>query len=226
LKKILSIVFILLPLLSLTFASAFASAGNGGPGGIAPNTFTTTSASLGGGWTTFDWWNGTNAQPPLPGVSWAWEILQVQDVPSATVLSIKVTDCFMPGDSFELWSVNDAVAPTAGTLLGATPTVPLSGTYEGDVNTCYASPAFSHGQFHFYVTNGGTYNFTARVVNFATGSAYSGGAYMMFDDVTPSPVGGYVIPSNVASVLASLLLPFALLGALGLAVAYRKKLGF
>jgi hypothetical protein len=223
----------MLPLLTMTFAAAFASTGNANipSGGIVPNTFTTVSASLGGGWTGFYWDSIINTQPPLPGVSWANDILQVQDVPSATVLSIKVTDCYTAGDSFELWSVNDGVAPTAGTNLGTTPAVPV-GTqkYLGDIDQCYTNSSFSHRQFFFYIADGGTYNFTVRVVNFAldvTGAPLlPGEGYMMFDDVSPSPVGGYVIPSNIASVLTSVLLPFALLGALGLAVAYRKKLGF
>jgi hypothetical protein len=231
LKKLLSIVFIVLPLLTMTFAAAFASTGNSLPSrGIVPNTFTTSSASIGGGWVSIYWGNATNAQPPLPGVSWEWEIFQLQDVPTGTVLSIKVTDCFTAGDSFELWSVNDGVAPTAGTNLGTTPAVPDTGTYENNANLCYASSSFSHHQFSFYVANGGTYNFTVRVVNFAHSAGGAplvpGSAYMMFEDATPNSVGGYVIPSNAASVLTSVLLPFALLGALGLAVAYRKKLKF
>ena len=171
------------------------------------------------------WGNATNAQPPLPGVSWEWEIWQVQ-VPTATVLAIKVTDGGIVGDSFELWSVNDAIAPTAGSKLGATPAVAQTGFNVGwNYDANYLDPTVSHGRFYFYVTNGGTYNFTVRVVDFATGYT-EGNAGIEFDDVTPSPVGGYVIPSNAASVLTSLLLPFALLGAIGLAVAYRKKFGF
>jgi hypothetical protein len=74
----------------------------------------------------------------------------------------------------------------------------------------------------------GTYYFTVRVVNLAlnaTGAPVVPGAGFMKFEVTNS-VGGYVIPSNGASILTSLLLPFAVFGALGLAVACRKKLRF
>jgi hypothetical protein len=227
LKKILSIILMMLPLLTLTLASAFASTGNGGAGGITPDTFITASASVGGGWTHFEWHNATNAQPPLPGVSWSVIIIQVpvNVAPgSEVVLSIKVTDVANAGDSFELWSVDSPTAPASGTLIGTTPAVPNTGLLiPGTYDQCYLNPALSHGDFYFTVGQSGTYYFTVRVVTFATGFT-SGGGGMKFE-VTNS-VGGYVIPSNDASILGSLLLPFALLGTLGLAVAYRKKLGF
>jgi hypothetical protein len=167
------------------------------------------------------------ARPPLSGVGWSDTMIQVPVTvkPGSTLtVSIKVTDVYMTGDNFELWSVNDGVAPTSGTLIGTTPAVPSTGQYIGPLpDAAYLNSSFSHAEFFFPITSSGTYNFTIRTVTSPVGYFDSEG-YMKFS--VPSSVGGYVITSNGASILTSLLLPFAVFGALGLAVAYRKKLKF
>lgn len=130
---------------------------------------------VGGGWQYFSWYGG-------PGV-WNVEGAFTYDYPGSTIL--KVTDCFIDGDQFEVYD--------GGMLVGTTSVPANDGDATGDIDYAYSSPKWSSGDF---LLGPGSHSITLYTIQIASGYS-DGGAYLRADPACVVPAPGAVLLGSI-----------------------------
>jgi hypothetical protein len=126
--------------------------------------------TVNGGWELFSWING-------PGV-WDLQGAFTYDIPSPT--SLKVTDCAIDGDQFEVYD--------GGSLIGTTSVPTNFGLSTSNPDYAYATSNWSSGEF---LLGPGLHSITLKTIQIAMGHP-SGSAYLRADTISVIPAPGAI----------------------------------